>query len=201
MISIHFPRNDKEASAYNGFLDREGNFNKLFLAEEFGSVLNLESGINQFLNENAYKSVSFGSIDETIILENDVLSLSRVEIKASVLLVIYRGINSSLNPIIEALEVFREERDWKQFHNPKDLSMALSIEASELLECFLWKDISTTNKDQINEEVADVFSYLLYIATDLGIDLESVTLEKIKINSKKYPISKSKGVNTKYNKL
>jgi NTP pyrophosphatase (non-canonical NTP hydrolase) len=57
--------------------------------------------------------------------------------------------------------VFREERDWKQFHKPKDLSMALSIEASELLECFLWKDISTTNKDQINEEVADVFSYLL----------------------------------------
>jgi NTP pyrophosphatase (non-canonical NTP hydrolase) len=79
-------------------------------------------------------------------------------------LVWIKGVNSSLNPIIEALEAFREERSWKQFHKPKDLSMALSIEASELLECFLWKSISTANKDQINNEVADVFSYLFYIA-------------------------------------
>jgi NTP pyrophosphatase (non-canonical NTP hydrolase) len=60
--------------------------------------------------------------------------------------------------------------------------MALSIEANKLSECFIWKEISTANKDQINNEVADVFSYLFYIATDLGIDLESVTLENIKLN-------------------
>jgi hypothetical protein len=88
---IHFLRNDKEASTYNSFLDREVNFNKLFPAKEFGSVSNLESGINQFIKENRYKSVNFGSIDETIISENDVLSLSRAEIKASVLLVIDKG--------------------------------------------------------------------------------------------------------------
>lgn len=201
MISIHFPRNDKEASTYDGFLDREGNFNKLFPADEIKSISELESKINQFLEKNGYKSISFDNIDDVIILENDVLSLSRVEIRASVLLVLYKGVNSSLKPIIEALEVFREERDWKQFHKPKDLAMALSIEASELLECFLWKDISKANKDNIKDEVADIFSYLLYIASDLEIDLQEATLKKIKSNSEKYPISKSKGNSTKYTDL
>ncbi|WP_019038356.1 nucleotide pyrophosphohydrolase [Psychroflexus tropicus] len=201
MISIHFPRNDKEASAYDGFLDEKGNFNILFSTDKITPILELENRINQFLEENGYKSIKLNSVDKAIVFENEILCLSKVEKEASLRLVLYKGINSSLKLIIKALETFREERDWKQFHKPKDLAMALSIEASELLECFLWKEISSANKKQIDHEVADIFSFLLYLVTDLEIDLESVILEKIELNSKKYPISKSKGVSTKYDKL
>ncbi|MCX6195620.1 MAG: nucleotide pyrophosphohydrolase [Flavobacteriia bacterium] len=99
------------------------------------------------------------------------------------------------------LKKFRNERDWEQFHNLKDLAIALSIESNELLEQFLWKNADEANIEKIKEELADVFAYSLLLADKLDINVEEIVLKKIKINAEKYPIDKSKGNATKYNEL
>lgn len=91
------------------------------------------------------------------------------------------------------LRQFRDDRDWKQFHNPKDLSLALSIEASELLEVFLWKSPEQANVDKVKEELADVVAYALLLADSYNLDIEQIVLDKITQNEKKYPVSKAKG--------
>lgn len=103
---------------------------------------------------------------------------------------------------------FRDERDWKQFHNPKDLAISLLLEASELLEHFQWKSkeemdrlTKTQEFNEVKEEIADVYYYLLLIAYDLDINLEKEFLAKMKQNEKKYPISKAKGSHKKYDQL
>lgn len=96
---------------------------------------------------------------------------------------------------------FREERDWEQFHNSKDLSLALSIEAAELNELFLWKTAEEANKEKIKEELADVFNYAILLAHKYNLDIAEIVREKLTINAVKYPINKSKGNATKYNEL
>ena len=108
---------------------------------------------------------------------------------------------TDIEDIIERLKKFRDERDWEQFHNPKDLALALNIEAGELLENYLWKESSEANIDKIKEELADVFSYAFLLAEKYNFDVKGIVLEKIKLNSKKYPIDKSKGTAKKYNEL
>jgi NTP pyrophosphatase (non-canonical NTP hydrolase) len=103
--------------------------------------------------------------------------------------------------IIQALLKFRNERDWEQFHNPKDLALAINVEAGELLELFLWKSASEANIEKIKEELADVFAYSLLLADKLDINVEEIVLKKIKINAEKYPIEKAKGSAKKYNEL
>lgn len=103
--------------------------------------------------------------------------------------------------IMDALKSFRDERDWEQFHNPKDLAIALSIESNELLEQFLWKKPEDANIDKLKEELADVFSYAFLLADKLNLDIEKIVLEKIKSNAKKYPVEKAKGTAKKYNEL
>ena len=106
------------------------------------------------------------------------------------------------------LASFAEARNWDQFHTPKNLSMALSVEAAELLEIFQWltdeqaKEIVNNEKEMalIKQEIADVFIYLIRLADKLGIDIEKAVLDKIELNEKKYPIELSKGNATKYNK-
>lgn len=108
--------------------------------------------------------------------------------------------------IREKILQFRSERDWKQFHNPKDLAAAISIEASELQEKFLWKDTKEScelakTSNEIHEEFADIMNYLILFAEECDIDITKVILDKIDKNSDKYPIDKSKSKNTKYNRL
>lgn len=102
---------------------------------------------------------------------------------------------------IEEILKFRNERDWGQFHNSKDLSLALSIEASELLELFLWKGNEDVVPERLKEELADVLMYAILLAEKHELDLDSIILEKLKKNDLKYPIKKSKGNATKYDKL
>ncbi len=113
-----------------------------------------------------------------------------------------------LEKIKKELRSFAKERDWEQFHDPKNLSMALSVEVAELVEIFQWsknggldeiKDPGT--KEAIEKEIADIFNYLLKLVDLMDIDLEKVTLEKIEENAKKYPIDKSHGKSDKYHKL
>ena len=110
-----------------------------------------------------------------------------------------------LEKIKTTLRKFTEERDWEQFHNPKNLATALSVEASELLEIFQWSNDGGLNeindpkkREEIEKEIADIFNYLVKLVDILDIDLEKVALDKIKENAKKYPIETSKGKSVKY---
>lgn len=93
---------------------------------------------------------------------------------------------------------FIQERDWEQFHNPKDTALALSIEASELNEVFLWKKAEDANIEKIKEELADVIIYSLDIARQYNLDVAEIVRNKISKNAKKYPVEKAKGNATKY---
>lgn len=106
-----------------------------------------------------------------------------------------------MKDIIEALIKFRDERDWEQFHNSKDLALAINVEAGELLELFLWKNHDEANKEQIKEELADVFAFAFLLAEKYNFDVKDIILEKIKKNGEKYPVDKSKGSAKKYNEL
>jgi NTP pyrophosphatase (non-canonical NTP hydrolase) len=100
----------------------------------------------------------------------------------------------------EAL-AFRDARDWAQFHNAKDLATGLSIEASELLECFLWKDAKSADPAKIREELADVLVFALLLAHEAKIDIPSAVREKLDKNALKYPVEKAKGRADKYDQL
>ncbi|MDO9520316.1 MAG: nucleotide pyrophosphohydrolase [Pseudohongiella sp.] len=106
-----------------------------------------------------------------------------------------------MNEIIDALKKFRDERDWQQFHNPKDLSLALSIEASELLEAFLWKQPSDADINKIKEELADVFAYAFLLADACQLDVKDIVMAKIRLNEQKYPVEKSRGSAKKHDEL
>jgi len=107
--------------------------------------------------------------------------------------------------LLERLIEFRRERDWEQFHTPKDLAISLSIEASELLEWFQWKNdeeinlkLKSDKREALEDEIADVVAYLSYLCHDVGIDINQAVEAKIKKNSEKYPIEKVKGKSDKY---
>ena len=106
-----------------------------------------------------------------------------------------------MNEAIARLRQFRDDRDWKQFHNPKDLSLALSIEASELLELFLWKSPEQADVSKVKEELADVIAYALLLADSYELDVEQIVLDEIALNEKKYPVSKARGTAKKYTEL
>ena len=106
-----------------------------------------------------------------------------------------------MEEIIEKLKKFRDERNWEQFHNNKDLAIALNIETSELLELFLWKNTKEVDKEDLKEELADILSYALLIADKNKLDIKEIILDKIAKNAKKYPIDKAKNTANKYNKL
>ncbi len=101
--------------------------------------------------------------------------------------------------LTQKLIAFRDERDWKQFHNPKDLAIALSIESAELLEVFLWKSPNQASIEKIKEELADVLAYAFMLAHECGLDVTEIVSDKIEKNAIKYPIATSKGNAKKYN--
>ena len=102
---------------------------------------------------------------------------------------------------------FRDERNWKQFHNPKDSAIALNLEATEVMVHFLWKsekemkEYVEKNKEAIGEELADTLYWVLLMSNDLNIDIEEAFTKKLVINEKKYPVRKSRGKHNKYTEL
>ena len=109
------------------------------------------------------------------------------------------------NEVIRQLKEFRDERDWKQFHDSKNLATAISIEAAELNELYLWKTIKESEEDvdveKIKEELADILSFSFLLAEKHGLDPFEIVAEKIKVNAEKYPVDKAKGTATKYTDL
>ncbi|WP_308764047.1 nucleotide pyrophosphohydrolase [uncultured Bacteroides sp.] len=108
---------------------------------------------------------------------------------------------SDIKEIMEQIVSFTKERDWDQFHNGKDLALALSIEAAELNEAFLWKKAEEVNIEKIKEELADIFNYAFLIANKYDLDIKKIISDKITNNANKYPIEKSKGSARKYTEL
>ncbi|PUZ25620.1 nucleotide pyrophosphohydrolase [Chitinophaga parva] len=103
--------------------------------------------------------------------------------------------------LTEKLRQFNLERDWSQFHNPKDLALALSIEAAELNELFLWKQPWEANPLKVKEELADIFAYALLLADKYNLDINEIVTDKISQNAQKYPANKAKGNARKYDEL
>ncbi len=108
---------------------------------------------------------------------------------------------AEIEDIVKKLIKFRDERDWLQFHNSKDLALAISIESSELLELFLWKGNEDVNKDKLKDELADVLSYCLLLAEKHQLNISEIIQEKIDKNNIKYPADKAKGNAKKYTEL
>jgi NTP pyrophosphatase (non-canonical NTP hydrolase) len=108
---------------------------------------------------------------------------------------------SDLEELRQSIVKFTQDRDWDQFHNGKDLALALSIEAAELNEAFLWKDASKVNIDKVKEELADVFNYAILIADKYDLDIKQIVLDKLRRNAEKYPVDKAYGSAKKYNEL
>lgn len=114
---------------------------------------------------------------------------------------------SDLEKLKKLVIDFRDDRDWKQFHNPKDLALSLVLESAEFMEHFQWKSPDEVqkhlkaNKGAVSEELADVFYWVLLIANDLDIDIDAALRDKIKQNENKYPVAKAKGKHTKYTEL
>ena len=103
--------------------------------------------------------------------------------------------------IIKKLIEFRNERDWEQFHNSKDLALAINVEAGELLELFLWKRPEDADIEKVKEELADVLAFAFLMAEKYNLDIKKIMLDKIKENAIKYPVDKAKGTAKKYNEL
>jgi NTP pyrophosphatase (non-canonical NTP hydrolase) len=108
---------------------------------------------------------------------------------------------SDWQALTQKLKHFAEDRDWGQFHNAKDLALALSIEAAELNELFLWKKPEAADPEKIKEELADIFAYALQLAAKYDLDVSQIVLDKIEKNAAKYPVDKAKGSAKKYNEL
>ncbi|MCG9971158.1 nucleotide pyrophosphohydrolase [Christiangramia crocea] len=108
---------------------------------------------------------------------------------------------TELQEMTKALISFRDERDWKQFHNSKDLAIAINSEASELLDLFLWKEKEDFDLDKLKEELADIFAFCLLLAEKHNLNVRDIVLDKIKLNGEKYPVDKSKGTAKKYTDL
>ena len=114
---------------------------------------------------------------------------------------------AEINELQKAVVKFRDERDWAQFHNPKDSAISLALEAAEVLEHFQWKSAEemkahvVDNKVDVSEELADVLYWILLMCNDLGIDISQAFIEKLKKNAEKYPVAKAKGNHKKYTEL
>ena len=111
---------------------------------------------------------------------------------------------SDIQILTDELAKFRDARHWDQFHNTKDLALAISIEAAELNELFLWKtteESENVDKEKLKEELADVFAFALLLAGKHGFDVREIVMDKISKNNVKYPVEKSKGTAKKYNEL
>lgn len=137
-----------------------------------------EDGINSIILRQTFESVEhFTKLNSTILILIDM---------------------SDLEELRKAIVQFTQERDWDQFHNGKDLALALSIEASELNEAFLWKDATMVNVEKVKEELADIVNYAILIADKYNLDIKQIVMDKLRHNAEKYPVEKARGSAKKY---
>ncbi|MEW6884261.1 nucleotide pyrophosphohydrolase [Trueperella pyogenes] len=112
--------------------------------------------------------------------------------------------SDSISALTEVINGFRDEREWRQFHNAKDLALSISLEAAELLEVFQWKtseDAVSAHREELLEELSDVVIYCLQLASDLEANLGEAIVAKLAKNGEKYPVDKAKGTSKKYTEI
>lgn len=201
MLREFFPNTNEGALLYEGFLQHKNLFCKIY--ELKGSLAETIEEINEFLEKNGYEKVLTTEFDESATYYRQPVTIGPKGNLNQFVLSVERdnSAQSQCEFLMNELKKFRADRDWDQFHNPKDLSIALSIESNELLEQFLWKKPEDANLRKVAEELADVFAYAFQLADRLNLDVEEILLRKIRHNSEKYPVGKSKGNATKYNEL
>jgi NTP pyrophosphatase (non-canonical NTP hydrolase) len=202
MLRHFFPSTQAGASLYGCHFRNVNSVFKLYEMPE-KSLEIVVSKANEFLIKNGYPAIVLSEFDEYYRYEHFPVSFYPHGYDESMVLMIKRDeqSESQVEFLTNELIKFRDDRDWEQFHNPKDLALALSIESNELLEQFLWKSYEEADKEKIKEELADVFSYGLLLAEKYNFKIEEILLEKIEKNTKKYPIEKSKGNAKKYDEL
>src|SRR5581483_816776 len=111
---------------------------------------------------------------------------------------------TQIEAMTRRIQEFRDARDWKQFHNPKDIALSMMLEAAEVAEHFQWKNAdemrahAESHRDEIGEELADVLYWVLLLSADLKVDLADAFEKKMKLNESKYPVAKARGRHTKY---
>ena len=201
MLRDYFPSSKIGAEIYGGFLFNDFTFVKVY---EYRDTLEEQLiEVNEFLLSNGYAEIDIEEINEEKRYEKHPVYFSPHGAEEKVLLTIHKDFiaKSQSEVIINELVKFRNERDWEQFHNAKDLALALNIEAGELLESFLWKSDTDANKDKVEEELADVFAYAFLLAEKYQFNVEEIVLNKIKKNAEKYPVDKAKGIAKKYDEL
>ena len=105
---------------------------------------------------------------------------------------------------MDQINKFRDDRDWRQFHNAKDLAISINLEAAELLDLFQWKnsdEVIANNQDELKEELADILMYTLMLIDDLGLEPVEIIEDKLQVNNRKYPEDKARGNNKKHTEL
>lgn len=201
MLRKYFPSSPQGAALYGGNMESNIMFCKTF--ESKGTKEDTLREINEFLDSNGYEIVKPEDFDDAGCYRNYPVFILPVEESDDLIVYLEKDPMSETQAdfLINELRKFRDERDWNQFHNPKDLAIALSIEANELLEQYLWKKPEEANKEKVEKELADVFAYAFLLADKLQLDVEEILLKKIQHNGEKYPVEKAKGTATKYNEL
>lgn len=189
---------DFKPEDYEGFMASEFQFVRVFLLENKDLKTSFDE-VNSFLAANGFHELNFKEFKEELSIKSDGVGLYADqyvnETNKNLILFIdkYDPIDNPIDQMIVELVRFRNERDWAQFHNPKDLALALSVEASELLELFLWKSSEEVNEEKVKEELADVSAFGLLLAETYGFDVREIVLEKMAKTAEKYPIEKPKG--------
>lgn len=201
MLRENFPSSNEGAKVYDGFMENTQTFVKAFSVKD--TLEDTLKEVNDFLGSNGYECIDTIDLDKDFSFESYPINLGAHSFKEELILHIERDSYSKTQTefLVEQLKKFRDKRNWGQFHNSKDLAIALNIESSELLEVFLWKKHDDADLDKVKEELADVFSYALLLANKYDFNVEEIVLEKIKKNAMKYPVDKAKGNAKKYNEF
>lgn len=200
MLRKKFPNSDIEAQSFGGFMLDDETFCRPFdCTTSYSETLD---AVNLFLFDNGFTKISVDDFDEELGYNDPYLSLSKHGYKDELVLFISKPESLlELDAVFKKLTNFRDERDWEQFHNSKDLALAISIEAAELLELFLWKKAEDFDEEKLREELADVLSFCFLLAERHGLNIPEIVNQKINKNALKYPVNKSKGTATKYTDL
>jgi NTP pyrophosphatase (non-canonical NTP hydrolase) len=201
MMRDYFPSSNIGAEIYGGALLNDFTFVKVYEFKD--SLQDQLIEVNEFLLSNGYAQIEIDEVNEENRYERHPVYFGPHAYVDEIHLTIHRDFFAKTQSefITKQLIEFRNERDWEQFHNPKDLAIALNIESGELLESFLWKSDQDADKEKVKEELADVFAYAFLLAEKYQFNIEEIVLNKIQKNSEKYPVEKAKGSAKKYDEL
>jgi NTP pyrophosphatase (non-canonical NTP hydrolase) len=200
LLSAVYPFTPRLAELHNGWSEGKY-FKRAFHADTLQGQIDL---INIFLNEQGFDIFLEANFfdNESLYEEGNFIFLRNLTGFNQIVLVYEQPVGlNSMDEMLKFLDFFRNARDWKKFHTSKNLSMAIGSEAGELIDLFLWDREKDVDEDKVKNELADIVTYCLYLASNFGIDLFDAVIDKTIENDKKYPVDKAKGSAKKYNKL